>query len=227
MKVEPKKFVIMQEQMKFPDYKNELAYLSKGYIFAAGCDEVGVAPLAGPVVAAACILDPTSIGKYRSKNKWYARVRDSKTTNEEERKELLQEILKHVKAFGVGEVTHTEIDEINIHHASRLAMRRAVEELSKKISSEEKIIIFIDGRFKIPDITWEQKTIVKGDTSVLSISAASIIAKVHRDNIMHELHDKFPEYGFARHKGYGTREHQQALKKFGASSVHRKTFIKI
>jgi ribonuclease HII len=213
--------------MKFPDFKNELEYLNKGYIFAAGCDEVGVAPLAGPVVAAACILNPESIGKYRSKNKWYRRVRDSKTTNEEERKELVEEILGHVKAYGVGEASHTEIDEINIHHACRLAMKRAVEELAKKLPRDsKKIILFIDGRFKIPEIIWEQKTVIRGDTSILSISAASIIAKVHRDNIMHELHAKFPEYGFARHKGYGTKEHQAALKKFGASEVHRKSFVK-
>src|SRR5437868_1952084 len=104
--------------MRFPNFKSELKYMQKGYNFVAGCDEVGVSPLAGPVVAAACLLDPKSIGKYRSKNKWYYRVRDSKTTSPKEREILLKQILKNTLAYGVGEVWQKDIDTLNIHHAS-------------------------------------------------------------------------------------------------------------
>jgi ribonuclease HII len=211
--------------MRFPDFKNELKYLKKGFDLVAGCDEVGMGPLAGPVVAAACILDPKSIGKYRTRNKWYHRVRDSKTINEGEREVLQKEILKNCLAYGVGEVWQEEIDQLNIHHASLLAMRRAVEGLLEKIKGE-KVFLLVDGRFKIPEILVEQKAVIDGDALILSISAASIIAKVHRDKIMHLLHQKFPQYGFKNHKGYSTREHKVALKKWGISQVHRKSFVK-
>jgi ribonuclease HII len=215
--------------MKFPDFKKESENIAKGYI-VAGCDEVGVGPLAGPVVAAACILKPESVGKYRSKNKWYHRVRDSKTTKEEEREILLNKILENCLAYGVGEVWQEDIDAINIHHASLKAMRLAVEDMHAKINANgSKIFILIDGRFKIPDVGHlevEQESVIDGDAMHLSIAAASIIAKVHRDKIMAELHLKFPEYGFINHKGYNTKEHQKAIKKWGISSVHRKSFIK-
>jgi ribonuclease HII len=224
--------------MRFPSFANELKYLNDGYAFVAGCDEVGVSPLAGPVVAAACLLNPVSIGKYRSKNKWYYRVRDSKTTNETERQVLLQKILKNTLAYGVGEVWQEEIDKINIHNASLLAMRLATEELLQKIAVSgtmtQKILLFVDGRFKIPRprsrgitrFVVSQKSVVAGDSKILSISAASIIAKVHRDNIMRELDRKFPQYGFARHKGYNTKQHQNAIQKLGVTDLHRRSFFK-
>ncbi len=214
--------------MRFPDYKNEFACIKNGYDMVAGCDEVGVGPLAGPVVACACILKPESLGKYRSKNKWYSRVRDSKTTTKEEREILLPKILANCRAYGIGVVSEGEIDEINIHNASLKAMRLAVEDLVKKIDGEfQKLFIFVDGRFKIPEVAFDQLSVVGGDGSHLSISAASIIAKVHRDGIMCELDKKFPEYGFLRHKGYNTKEHQTAIKKFGVCPMHRKSFVKI
>ena len=194
---------------------------------------MGAGPLAGPVVAAACILDHNSIGKYRTKNKWYFRVRDSKTTTEEEREMLREEILKHTIAYGIGEVWQEEIDVLNIHHASLRAMRLAVEDLIGKTGTENaKAILFVDGRFPIPGIkatswTLEQKSVVGGDALILSISAASIIAKTHRDAIMRKLSEEFPEYGFARHKGYGTKEHNNAIRKFGITKIHRKSFIKV
>lgn len=221
--------------MRFPSFTNELKYMNDGYAFVAGCDEVGVSPLAGPVVAAACLLNPVSIGKYRSKNKWYYRVRDSKTTNETERQVLLQKILKNTLAYGVGEVWQEEIDRINIHKASLLAMRLATEELLQKIAKfgikSQKILLFVDGRFKIPQprtrgIVLNQKSVVAGDSLILSVSAASIIAKVHRDNIMRELDAKFPEYGFAKHKGYNTKQHQNAILKLGVTDLHRRSFFK-
>ena len=225
--------------MRFPSFNNELKYLNAGYSFVAGCDEVGVSPLAGPVVACACLLDPGSIGKYRSKNKWYYRVRDSKTTSEIERQVLVKQILKNTLAHGVGVVWQEEIDKLNIHNASLKAMRLATEELLEKIAQNEikdeikthRILLFVDGRFKVPEphsrgIELDQKSVIKGDRSILSISAASIIAKVHRDNIMREQDDKFPQYSFARHKGYNTKEHQKAILKHGVTELHRRSFFK-
>ena len=213
--------------MQFPDFKSELECFEKGYSLVLGCDEAGRGPVAGPGVAAACVLNQETIGKYRSKNKWYYRVRDSKTTTPEERKILVKEIFEHTLAYGVGEVWHEEIDKINIHQASLLAMRRAVEDLLQKAKSvKQKAFLFVDGRFKIPELSIEQKSVIDGDAKILSISAASIIAKVHRDNIMKRLDGKFPEYGFINHKGYSTKEHKLALKKFGLSAVHRRSFVK-
>src|SRR3989338_9987033 len=132
--------------MQFPDFKSELKCFEEGYDFVIGCDEAGRGPVAGPVVAAACVLDKNSIGKNRSKHKWYYRVRDSKTTSEEERKILVKEILEHTLAYGVGEVSHEEIDKINIHQASLLAMRRAEEDLLQKVKRvKQKTFLFVDG----------------------------------------------------------------------------------
>lgn len=200
--------------------------LEEGYSYIVGCDEAGIGPLAGPVVAAACILDPASVGARRSKNKWYARVRDSKTTSEEEREVLLAEILKHAVAYGVGEVWQDEIDRINIHHASLRAMRLAVEDMFAKSGAPAgKAFLIVDGRFTVPELQIEQESLIDADASVLSVAAASIIAKVHRDGIMRELDARHPGYGFARHKGYGTAFHRKTLKKLGPSAVHRRSFI--
>ena len=221
--------------MKFPTFKHELKYLEEGYVFVAGCDEVGRAPLAGPVVAAACILNPKSISGKRTKNKWYFRVRDSKTTSEAEREVLVEKILKNTLAYGIGEVWQKDIDKLNIHNASLLAMRLALQNMIKKMkrnksSRPRRFVTLVDGRFLIPNLDTklkiEQKFIVKGDSRVLSISAASIIAKVHRDSIMKDLHIKFPKYGFASHKGYPTKKHRDAIKKFGITPFHRKSFLK-
>src|SRR3989338_9550547 len=176
--------------MQFPDFKSELECFEKGYSLVLGCDEAGRGPVAGPVVAAACVLNRETIGKYRSKNKWYYRVRDSKTTTPEERKILVKEIFEHTLAYGVGEVWHEEIDKINIHQASLLAMRRAVEDLLQKAKSvKQKAFLFVDGRFLLPDkparlgrsggggregFELDQKAVIHGDAKVLSIAAASI-----------------------------------------------------
>lgn len=216
--------------MRLPDFKNELLHLKKGFHFVGGCDEAGLGPLAGPVVAAACVLDPLSIGTRRSKNSWYARVRDSKTISERERQILLTEILKHTIAWGVGIVSEKYIDKHNIRRAGLLAMRRAVRNMRRKLTKGKsaRLLVFVDGNLKIPDLGTgvEQKCVIKGDAKILSVSAASIIAKVHRDNIMHKLHKKFPGYNFGKHKGYGTRAHLAAIKKLGPSPIHRKTFLK-
>ena len=205
--------------MKFPTYKKEIQKFAEGYKFVAGCDEVGIAPLAGPVVAATVILDSSSIGKQRSKNKWWYRVRDSKTTNEKERAALVNFICDHCLDFAVGVVTHETIDEINIHQAAMLAMKKSVLGLKQKPD-----FIFLDGIHKLKQISVSQQTVIDGDVHILSIAAASIVAKVHRDKILSELHEQFPSYGFPSHKGYGTKQHRVALEKFGVSPVHRTSF---
>ncbi|MBI4363335.1 MAG: ribonuclease HII [Candidatus Doudnabacteria bacterium] len=206
--------------MKFPTYKYEIQKYAKGFKLVAGCDEVGIAPLAGPVVAASVILDPDSIGKQRSKHKWWYRVRDSKTTDEKERVLLVNFIKDHCLDFGIGVVAQDMIDEINIHQAAMLAMKKSVEGLKRKPD-----FLFVDGLHKIKTVEEiAQEAMIDGDVKILSISAASIIAKVARDEILKNLHEEFPVYGFMEHKGYGTRLHRQALKKFGVSPVHRKSF---
>lgn len=221
--------------MQFPSFKTELDFLQNGFSHVAGCDEVGVGPLAGPVVAAACIIDPSCIGSYRSKNKWYYRVRDSKTTSEKEREQLVEEIISHCVAYGTGEADPQTIDEINIHHAALLAMKRAVESMLGKLAGEHpqdmNLCLLVDGRFVVKNLesgklSITQQAVVDGDASILSISAASIIAKVHRDNILKEYDRKMPGYGFAKHKGYNTKEHRQAIIANGVTEVHRRSFLK-
>ncbi len=205
--------------MRFPTYKYETQKYSQGFLRVAGCDEVGIAPLAGPVVAATVILDPSSIGKQRSKSKWWYRVRDSKTTNEDEREELVKFIQEHCLDFGIGVIGHETIDEINIHQAAMLAMQKSVSALKQTPD-----FLFLDGIHKIKKLNLEQEPIIDGDVKILSISAASIVAKVARDNILKRLDKQFPEYGFVKHKGYGTKAHRQAILKFGISPVHRTSF---
>ena len=205
--------------MKFPTYKNETQKQIEGFLRVAGCDEVGIAPLAGPVVAATVILDSQSIGKQRSKTKWWYRVRDSKTTDEEERAELVTFIKDHALDFGVGIVDRETIDEINIHQAAMLAMKKSVDALKQFPD-----FLFLDGIHKIKTINLEQQAVIDGDAKILSISAASIIAKVARDEILKNLHTEFPLYGFDKHKGYPTKFHREALLKYGITPHHRTTF---
>ena len=175
----------------------------------AGVDEVGRGPLAGAVVAAAVILDP---------NNWIDGLADSKVLSEKKRDALDIEIRAKALCWSLGRAEVEEIDEINILQASLLAMKRAVEGLSKCPDH-----IKIDGNKRI-NMTISMETIVKGDSKVAAISAASIIAKVARDKEMVELDKQHPEYGFACHKGYPTKAHREALMKHGALCCHRKSF---
>ena len=175
----------------------------------AGVDEVGRGPLAGAVVAAAVILTP---------ERWIDGLADSKVLSEKRRNELDILIRERAFAWSIARAEVEEIDEINILQASLLAMKRAVEGLS--ICPEH---VKIDGNKEIP-MQISMETIIKGDSKVASISAASIIAKVARDREMVELDKQFPEYGFARHKGYPTKAHREALIKYGALYCHRKSF---
>ncbi len=180
-----------------------------GKRLVAGVDEVGRGPLAGAVVAAAVILNPDN---------WIEGLADSKVLSEKKRNELDVEIREKALCWSLGRAEVEEIDEINILQASLLAMKRAVEGLSKCPDH-----LKIDGNKRI-NMTISMETIVKGDSKVAAISAASIIAKVARDHEMRELDAQHPEYGFASHKGYPTKAHREALIKYGALCCHRRSF---
>ncbi len=205
--------------MKFPTYKHEQKKFHEGFLLVAGCDEVGIGPLAGPVIAATVVLDPDSIDGKRTKSKWWYRVRDSKTTSEAEREELVEFIKDHSLDFGVGIVSRETIDEINIHQAGMLAMEKSVSSLKQPPD-----FLFLDGIHKIKSISVPQQPVISGDEKILSISAASIVAKVARDQILKQLHETFPEYGFDQHKGYGTKFHRAAILKYGVTPAHRHSF---
>jgi ribonuclease HII len=180
-----------------------------GFNYVAGVDEVGRGCLAGPVVAAAVVLDP---GRY------IPRVCDSKTVTALEREKLYTSITRGAIAWGVAACDPLEIDHINIHQASLRAMQRAVLSLVPLPD-----IVLVDA-FRIPGLPMAQRPVVHGDASCTAIAAASIVAKVTRDRAMVELHASDPRYGFDRHKGYATRDHLDAVGRFGYSAAHRRSF---
>ena len=181
------------------------------YEYICGVDEVGCGPLAGPVVSAAVILPKDCDILY---------LNDSKKLTENKREELFDEIMEKAVSVGIGFATPERIDEINIRQADFEAMRMAISELSV-----EPDFIMVDG-YPIGGIEKKQISIVKGDAKSASIAAARIIAKVTRDRLMTQYDEVFPGYGFASNKGYGSAEHIEAIKKLGATPIHRKTFIK-
>lgn len=176
----------------------------------AGIDEVGRGPLVGAVVAAAVILDPANP---------IEGLADSKKLTEKRREALAIEIKEKALSWGIGRAEAEEIDKINILQATFLAMKRAVETLSVKPDHLQ-----IDGNRCPPDLDYSMEAIIKGDSKIAAISAASIIAKVARDAEMVALDKRYPEYGFAAHKGYPTKKHREALVKYGAISEHRTSF---
>lgn len=178
-------------------------------LLVAGCDEAGRGPLAGPVVAGAVILDPTRpiLG-----------LADSKKLSEAKREALYEKILANSIAVGVGRASAAEIDEINILQASMLAMKRAVDALEHAPD-----FVFVDGN-RCPSWGYDCLAVVKGDSKIACISAASIVAKVLRDREMKELDGQYPGYGFAQHKGYPSKAHLEALERLGATTVHRQSF---
>jgi ribonuclease HII len=194
-----------------PDFSFELAAQKQGYSFICGIDEAGRGPWAGPVVAAAVILDPRNIP---------AGLNDSKKLKEAQREKLFAEIMASSRV-GVGLGDEARIDRDNILAAALWAMAEAVQNLS-----EMPHYALVDGN-RAPKLSCGVQTIISGDARSLSIAAASIIAKVTRDRIMVALHDEFPGYGFASHKGYGTAFHQAALKELGPCIRHRKSFAPI
>lgn len=181
------------------------------HILVCGIDESGRGPLAGPVVAGAVILPRACEILF---------LNDSKKLSEKRREALFEEIQEKASAFAVGVVGADRIDEINILQATYEAMRLAIGELGAEPE------VFLNDAVTIPGITASQVPIIKGDSKSVSIAAASIMAKVTRDHMMEEYEKLFPEYGFAKHKGYGTAAHIHALKEFGPCPIHRRSFIK-
>ena len=178
----------------------------------AGVDEAGRGPLAGPVVAAAVMLDELQPIKG---------LADSKTLSPRRRERLYDEIRAKALCCSVAEASAQEIDELNILQATLLAMRRAVEGLRLRPHR-----VLVDGN-RLPVLAMPARAIVKGDAKVQAIAAASIVAKVHRDRLCLELHERYPQYGFAAHKGYPTAEHLQALRAHGACAEHRRSFAPV
>ena len=190
----------------------ENALRRMGFVYVAGVDEVGRGCLTGPVVASAVVLNP---------DRYIPRICDSKTVTALERDRLYERITREAVCWAVVGVDPTEIDEINIHQAGRRAMQRAVMALAPYPD-----MVLVDGgtAFRIPDIPMAQRCIVHGDARCTAIAAASIVAKVTRDRAMLELHGRDPRYGFDRHKGYATKEHLDAMSRFGYSDAHRRSF---
>lgn len=186
-------------------------YQYADYTYICGIDEAGRGPLAGPVVAGAVIL-PKDCG--------ILYIDDSKKLSEKKREELYDIIMKEAFAVGVGYASPERIDEINILQATYEAMREAVEKL--RVVPD----ILLNDALTIPGIDIPQVPIIKGDAKSISIAAASIVAKVTRDRLMVQYDSVFPEYGFVSHKGYGAKAHIEALRKYGPSQIHRKSFIK-
>ena len=194
-----------------PTFEYEEKHYSEGYTAVCGCDEAGRGPLCGPVVAAAVILPRGEI---------IEGLDDSKKLTEKKREKLFDIIKEKAIAYAIAEATPQEIDEINILNASMLAMRRAIEALPVKAD-----FALIDGNcqrgFNIPT-----EAVVKGDAKSASIAAASVLAKVTRDRGCIELDKLYPEYGIAKHKGYPTKDHMEAVRKYGPSPIHRVSFLK-
>jgi ribonuclease HII len=209
----------MNEQSQIANRKSQISQigtdfekqaLSEGFRFVAGVDEVGRGCLAGAVVAAACILDlsrPLPEG-----------LDDSKKISEKKRRQIDEEIRQSAVAFSIAQVEAEEIDRINILQATKKAMRLAIENLAPKAD-----FLLIDA-VQLKEINLPQKAIIKGDAISASIAAASVLAKNYRDDLMREMCKIYPEYGFSKHVGYGTRAHFEAIKKHGACPLHRKSF---
>lgn len=192
-----------------------------------GVDEVGRGCLAGPVIACAITLINSKKQEIRNKqfqiSNFKIQNRDSKKLNVKQREEIYKFLQADANVvWGIGKVGERMIDKINILQATKLAMVKAVESLEKKIGRRADILL-IDGNFSIP-IAREQKSIIRGDEKIFLISLASIVAKVERDRLMTKMHQKHPEYGFDKHKGYGTRSHYFAIKQCGICPLHRVSF---
>ena len=196
------------DEIKLFRYEEEL--WRSGYSLIAGMDEVGRGPLAGPVTVACCIMDPKAIVEG---------VNDSKKLTEKKRERLFPELIEHAVGYSVISIDNEEIDRLNILNATKQAMKRCVYSLFPV--PDMLLVDAVDDDFGVP-----HRSIIHGDALSYSIAAASVIAKVTRDRMMVEYDRLYPGYGFAKHKGYGTKDHIEAIKKLGPCPIHRKTFIK-
>lgn len=193
------------------DFSWERQAREKGFAAVCGIDEAGRGPLAGPVYAAAVILPDGLL---------LPGLNDSKKLTEKKRELLFDEICAEAVAYGIGYATEQEIDEVNILQATYLAMARAVEALPVPAA-----YALVDGN-RMPPLSIPGETIVKGDGCCASIAAASILAKVSRDRVMKEMDAVYPQYQFAKHKGYGTKLHRELLQQYGPCPIHRRSFLK-
>lgn len=205
--------------MIIPDFSREADLQKKGYLNIAGVDEAGRGPWAGPVVAGAVIFenDEKLIAELIA-----AGIRDSKKISEKKREKLYDFIIQNSRAWGVGIVSEKIIDEINILNATKLAMKLALEKMSVKPD-----FLLIDGNGILQDFPARQMAVPRADQTILSVSAASILAKVTRDRILIQFEEKYPGYGFSKHKGYGTQMHMDALINLGPCEIHRRSFAPI
>lgn len=204
--------------MTHPTFREEKKFWKKGYTVVIGTDEVGRGAFAGPVVAAAVALDNGALENLG--------INDSKLLTPKLREKLAKEIKKQ-SVWVITEVGVSVINKVGIGKATTMAFRKAITSITDRVSSIKGCYVLVDG-FHVKYIkgigSKKQKAIIKGDQKSITIAAASIIAKVYRDRLMKHLHKLYPMYGFAKHKGYGTREHQAAIKKHGLSKIHRKSF---
>lgn len=213
------------DKIDFETKEKERLELMKAYekeyvdLVIAGIDEAGRGPLAGPVVAACVVLDLNYVYYY---------LNDLKKVTEKRREVLYDEIINNCYAYGIGIVDNKIIDKINILEATHIAMKEAYDNCNKSYYDKynRNIDVLLVDALNIKNIDIKQVPIIKGDSKSISIAAASILAKVTRDRIMLELDKKYPLYGFNKHKGYGTKVHIDALKKYGKSDIHRESFIK-
>lgn len=201
----------LERLIKLKEIENKI-YENSNINYICGIDEAGRGPLAGPVVVAAAIMP---------KNSMIEGVNDSKKVSEKKREKLYEEITTNAIAWGVGIVDQNEIDSINILNATKKGLTNSIKELEVKPD-----LILVDALTKIDTLGIPYESIIKGDAKSYSISAASIIAKVTRDRIMRQWDELYPEYGFEKHKGYGTKIHIEAIKKYGICPLHRKSFVK-
>jgi ribonuclease HII len=202
--------------MKYPNFKEEKKLYKAGCNMVAGIDEAGRGPLAGPVIACAITLPQLLISDFKFLN-----INDSKKLSAKKREEIYEALKDDPDVeWGIGRVSEKVIDRINIFEATKLAMQRAVDNLAKK---QDVDFLIIDGNFGIK-CSIPQRSIIKGDQRVLSVAAASIVAKVTRDKMMINYHKRYPQYCFDKHKGYPTRYHKQIIKNHGLCQIHRKTF---
>ena len=188
---------------------------NKGIRLIGAIDEAGRGPLAGPVVAACVLVNQEK----KLDDDFLELINDSKKLTSKKREDAFGLIYENFFEVGIGICDHETIDRINILQASFLAMKKAISALKQKPE-----FIILDGKLSIPNTSFKQKPIIRGDSTVFSIAAASIIAKVTRDKIMRESHEKYPGYGFDQHKGYGTKLHMEQLIRLGPCQIHRKSF---
>ena len=196
--------------------KEEEKFYKQGILTVCGIDEAGRGPLAGPVVVACAMMKPDSM---------IEGVNDSKKISEKKREKIYEQIIEEAVAYGVAIIDQNEIDEINILNATKKGLTMCIKEVENKLNEKPEVIL-VDALTKIDTDGIPYKSIIHGDSLSYSIAAASIIAKVTRDRIMRQWDEVYPQYGFAKHKGYGTKMHIDAIKEYGLCPLHRRSFVK-